>query len=237
MQSAAELVSSVQKSMQQLTTGKTQAGQTTLSTEPTLDQSEREQLTYVITQVFTVIKRFYPRTWGQGWQSEEQVRESQREMWKLLSKGLVPTVNGLERLKKMMIERGGDWPPSIPDIVKCLRPVPEDYGFHDTETAWIIATRNASCLERVPAAVRAGVDGFAWELMHAKADDADRKFKKRFVAAYEGAINRAMRGESLEPVAMIERTVSEPEPEITKHITQEQREEAKELLKQLRGVA
>lgn len=185
----------------------------TSSEATTLDSSEREQLTFVITQVFTLVKRMYPRTWGQGWASEAEVRESQRFMWKLLSKsGRVPNTKGLERLQDLMIERGGDWPPSIPDIVKCLRPVPEDFGFLETETAWSRVKQNASCLDRVPDAARIAASEFSWELKHCRADEADKRFKRRFAAAYEGAVNRAMRGEDLNPVAQLEHTKAAPEP-------------------------
>lgn len=203
MQTVAQLTGNALKSMQQSTTGRTQAGQPILSQETKLGVSEREQLTFVISQVFAIIKRFYPRTWGQGWSSEAEVRESQRMMWKLLSKSdSVPNANGLERLQELMINRGGDWPPSIPDIVKCLRPVPEDFGFMDSEAAWDLAKRVP--VKRLPEEIRVAVADLRWDMDQAKADEVERRFKPRFVAAYEGAVNRVRAGEQLYAVAQIE---------------------------------
>ena len=196
------------------------------STETTLNTTEREQLTFVITQVFVVIKRFYPRTWGQGWASESEVRESQRMMWKLLSMGEVPNSKGLLRLQELMISRGGDWPPSIPDIVKCLRPAPEDFGFMDADSAWELAKYQST--KNMPPEIRVAVADLKWEMDHCKADELDRRFKKRFVAAYEGAVNRVRAGEQLYAVTQIEH---EPEPELTPQEREERKSARVEKLK------
>lgn len=247
MQSVAQILSSnnAPKLMQQSTTGKTPAGQMISSEATTLDSSEREQLTFVITQVFTIIKRFYPRTWGQGWASEAEVRESQRMMWKLLSKsGQVPNAKGLERLQDLMIERGGDWPPSIPDIVKCLRPVPSDYGYLSNDDAWSAVKRNAGNVRAIQdEAVQLAAMPLAWDLKHSREDEIDRKLKPRFIAAYEGAINRIMRGEELKPMAQLERQepVAAPHPAVAAMMAQDQgktgRAAAEALLAELRSEA
>ncbi|SFB80376.1 hypothetical protein SAMN05660443_0228 [Marinospirillum celere] len=189
--------------MQPSVTGRTPAGQTGSTERP--DPAVAEQVTQAIGQVFALLQRLYPRTWDTGWKSAQEVTESKRTLFKLLAKSAPPSPACFQRLEAFIAERGGDFPPSLPDIARVLKPQPEDLGFASPESAWLTVCNNSHQHQviRCPA-IRAAV-GNRWHAIRNATSRVDiaREYKA-FQASYEAVINRALMGEDITPRQLLE---------------------------------
>lgn len=143
-------------------------------------------------------------------------------MLRLLSKsGSVPGEKALARLEDLMLERGGDWPPSVPDIVRCLRPVPQDFGLKPLTDAWLTLNRNVHQPDQIKCpAIRAAMIGLTHDLQTANSQRMVEKCERRFASAYQGIVNRVMAGEELKPVQALTHQREPAKYEPTAHVQQ-----------------
>ena len=188
--------------------------------------ADREQLAYAVNQVFGWVDGYYPRTFRTGWASPDQVAKSKKLMLDAMKTlNVVPTHAALERLKCSMLEKGGDWPPSIPEIVKTLAPVPQDFGLKPLADAWLILNRNVHQPDQIKCpAIRAAMTGLTHDLQTASSQRMVEKCERRFASAYQGVVNRVMAGEELKPVQALahqkEPTTYEPTPAVQDAMSQ-----------------
>lgn len=184
--------------------------------------ADREQLAYAVNQVFAWVDGYYPRTFRTGWASPEQVPKSKNLMLDAMKTlNVVPTWAALDRLKRAMLEKGGDWPPSIPEIVKTLAPIPQDFGLKPLADAWLVLNRNVHQPDQIKCpAIRAAMVGLTHDLQTATSQRMVEKCERRFASAYQGVVNRVMAGEELRPVQALTHQREPTKYEPTDHVKQ-----------------
>ncbi|MEA3250169.1 MAG: hypothetical protein U9Q35_01095 [Pseudomonadota bacterium] len=141
--------------------------------------------------------------------TDEMLKLAKREL--ALSMANWSSLPTLERLD-MAIERvkndGGNWPPSIAEMCKRLKPSMEDFGLPEPEMAFMEAARQCGNVRghawSHEAVREAGSATGFWELSRMSSESEKYRLRRIFLAEYEALCNRIIAGDDIRSVTLIE---------------------------------
>lgn len=186
----------------------------------------RQQVTALVSQVFTRLEAIFPRTWSSAFPTADMVTLARRELaLELASWPALPTRTVVERAMSDLKRAGNTWPPTIPVLVSMLAPTPENFGMPATGDAWreVLAHAHEPNRHRWShEAVRmAGNATGWWDLTHTTAKSQWPRLEKRFHKHYAALVNRVTAGEDLVPRQLLEHDSQRTPAELAERAGQE----------------